>query len=128
MVLTLLCQFPQVSVSNVKSLSFSNLYDTAVLICFIRMFAKGALCHKPEGRVFEYSLRHWICFNLTQPLTEMSSRKYSLRVKRGRRVRLTTFRPFVSRLSRKYGILDVSQSHRPPRSDTRIVLLFTFYQ
>jgi hypothetical protein len=40
LVLTLLRQFRNVSVSMIKSLSFSNLHDTAVLICFVRMFAK----------------------------------------------------------------------------------------
>jgi hypothetical protein len=59
----------------------------------------------------------------TQPLTEMSTRNLP-GVKDGRRVRLITLPPYVSRLSRNCGSPDVSRPCGPPRSVVGILLHF----
>jgi hypothetical protein len=64
-----------------------------------------------------------IALTFTRPLIEMSTRKYFRGVERYRRVRLTNSPPLMSQLSRKYVILDISESYRPPKPVTGIALL-----
>jgi hypothetical protein len=66
--------------------------------------------------------------SVIQLLTEMSTRSIQecfWGVERGRCVGLTTLSPFVSRLSRQCGILNISQPYRPPRPVLQIALLYT---
>jgi hypothetical protein len=77
--------------------------------------------YKPEGRGLESRWGNWIfqCIWTFQPHRGLGVysannrnmyQKIFLRVNRVRRVRLTTLLPYVSRLSRKCGKLDIAQT------------------
>jgi hypothetical protein len=79
------------------------------------------LCYNPEGCGFEANevidfpnlpnpSSRSVALGLTEPLTEISTRKCLWGVEHGRRVKLATSSPFVSLLSRKCEILDISQA------------------
>jgi hypothetical protein len=63
-----------------------------------------------------------MALGFTQPVTEMNTRNHPI-VKCGWHVRLTPLPPSVSRLSRQYGILNISQPYRPPWPVTAIAFL-----
>jgi hypothetical protein len=54
-------------------------------------------------------------------------KKYFWGVKCGRCVGLTPLPPSMSPLSRQCGILNISQSYRPPRPVTRIALILLYF-
>jgi hypothetical protein len=106
------------------------------------MWASGSvvvkeLCYKPEGRGF--GTRSGEIFNLpnlscrTRPWGSPSNRnEYQKQkklcfwgVERGRCVGLISIPPSVSRLCRQCGILNISQSYRPPRPVTVIVFFLS---
>jgi hypothetical protein len=103
-----------------------------------------ALCYKPEIRGFEtrwnewmfsiyQSFRpHWVP-GITQPLTKMITRSRKImspgsRVERGRCAGLTTLPPSVSRLSRQFAILNISQPSRPPWRVKGVAFFLLFAQ
>jgi hypothetical protein len=78
--------------------------------------------------IFFFNLPNPSC--RTRPDTEISTRdrkKCFCIEERGRRVRVTTSRPSVSRLSTQCGILNISHPYRVPRPVTGIDLFFLFF-
>jgi hypothetical protein len=67
-----------------------------------------------------------MALGLTQPLTEMNTRKIPRAVKGGERLRLAALPPSASRLSRRCGSLDLSHPCGPSRPVTGTALLFFF--
>jgi hypothetical protein len=109
-----------------------------VLLClYIACKLVGALWYKLECHVFDSRWSHWI-FHLSEffqqhcgPVIDSATNRIeyqecSLCVKGGRHVSLTNLPPSVSRLSRKYGNFDVSQTYGPPWSATEIALSYMY--